>query len=122
MKIKTILPVMTLLSVMSFATNELNSTELSLVKENVLNMKKMDKVDEEIRILDVSIEKHRVSIYKKFEEIEMIFDNYECEKQKVAINQMNLLYKRKTSPEESLQVETILNRLKNKLNDKCGGE
>lgn len=120
---KKTLCIVALLSVAAFA-NEPNSSEIKVIQNNVQEMKKMDKVDKEIRVIDASIEKKKISIYKKFKEMDKIFDNYECEQQKVAISTMktDIDFPENMSAEELIGAKEILKRLKSKLNKKCGGK
>jgi hypothetical protein len=120
---KKTLCIVALLSVAVFA-NEPNSTETKIIQENVQEMKKMDKVDKEIRVINASIEKKKISIYEKFKEMDKIFDNYQCETAKVAITTMkvDIANPENMSTEELTEAKEILKRLKSKLNKKCGDE
>ena len=121
---KKIVCIFTLLSISVLANEVSNTEETKVIKNNIQKMKKMDKVDKEIRIIDASIEKKKISIYQKFKEMDKIFDNYECEMQKTAISKMKLdiKYPEDMSKEELTEAKEILKRLKSKLNKKCKGK
>jgi len=122
---KKVLCVVTLLSIGLVAqgveSTSLSSSEKVIVKKSVKEMKKMDKIDKEIRILDASIEKKKLSIYKTFKEIEEIVNGYECAKFKDAVNvyKLDLLDANK---EELTEKKVILKKLKSKLKSKCQGK
>lgn len=123
---KKTLSMIVILSITLFAETKLDNQEVKIVQENKKEMEKMDEVDKEIRVIDASIEKHKESLFKKFKEMEKIFDNYECEKQKEAINIMKvdiaeLKFNSKKSLTEHLEEsKTILQRLESKSIQKCG--
>ena len=125
---KKILSMIAILTVAVFAeTNStertFNQKEIHIIHQNKTNMGYMDKVDKEIRVINVSIEKHKQSIYSKFKEMEKVFDNYECEQQKTALKLLKFDIKssENISTEELEESKVILQRLETKLAQKCGG-
>ena len=110
-----------ILSLVIFA-NESNNIEDKIIQGNIQKMNKMDKVDKEIRVLNSSIEKTKLSINKKFKEMEKIFDSYECEKQKVAIAILKAeihLPEKILNKKDLIELKEILKRLKMKA---CRGK
>ena len=124
---KKILCTVTLLSMSLFAqeveSTNLSNSEKEIVKQSVTEMKKMDKVDKKIRILDASIEKKKLSIYKTFKEIAEIVNGYECKTFKVAVSEfkLDLDFPENLSKEELIEKRIILKKLKTKLKSKCQG-
>lgn len=117
---KKTLSMIVVLSITLFAEENLTIQEQNILQENSRDMKKMDKVDTEIRVIDVSIEKHKISILKTFREMANIFDNYKCEELKGAVGKLELYYRTDKIPlEEREEGKEILARLTTKSNQKC---
>jgi len=74
-------------------------------------------------ILDASIEKKKLSIYKTFKEIAEIVNGYECKTFKVAVSEfkLDLDFPENLSKEELIEKRIILKKLKTKLKSKCQG-
>lgn len=125
---KKILCVMTLVSLSLVAQKvedtNLSSSEKIIVKNDVKKMKKMDKVHKEIQILDASIEKKKLSIYKTFEEIAEIVNGYECQKFEKAVKvfKLDITSSENFSEEELSEKRIIFKKLQTKLKSKCKGK
>ena len=104
--------------------NELTPTEKVAVQENMTEMKVMDKRHKEIKVINASIEKKKVSIFNKFKEMEKVFDNYKCEQQKMAIALMktDIGLPENMTENEIKEAKIIYSRLKSKLTSKCEGK
>jgi len=120
---KKTLSMIVILSITLFAETKLDNQEIKIVQENKKEMGKMDEVDKEIRVIDASIEKHKESIYKTFKEMEKILSNPKCAELKNAVNEMESIvdFSENMSTEELEESKTILQRLKDKSNQKCEG-
>ena len=127
---KKTLSMIAILTVAVFAETdftEINFEEIKPTKQETDkiqgNVDDMHIRDKEIRVINLSIDKHKESIYTKLKEMEKIFDNYECERQKSAISLMKLkLHKSNDIPNDELEEsKIILQRLQSKLTQKCEG-